>query len=262
MITGRNLSLAFGNTQVLRGANIDVPLGRLVAICGPNGAGKSTVLSVLAGEQKHYQGDVYFGDEALADLTSRDLSRRRAVLEQSPSLSANFCVDELVRLSIPMELPPRDTDVMVCNILDQLGLSEFAKRRVDNLSGGQRHRAHLARVLAQVYANQTLFGAGYLFLDEPTASLDILHQIAVMKIARAAAQNGVGVLVVLHDLNLAAAFADDVVMVNRGETVAAGPVGQVFASKLLSQIYETPINVDKHSSGRLVIYPELQDLAG
>lgn len=261
MITGRNIQVSFGKKPVLRGVDVDVPFGQVLALCGPNGAGKSTLLSALVGDLPNSDGTVTYGSNNLADLSATELSRRRAVLEQTPSLSAAFTVSEVVRLSIPIELPPSDTDRLIASVILQLGLTEFAHTPVPNLSGGQRHRAHLARVLAQLKANRSLFGPGYLFLDEPTASLDILHQIAVMKTAKAMAKQGAGVLVVLHDLNLAAAFADAICLMRDGQVAKAGTVGEVFRASVLSDVYATPIAVEKMSNGPLLIHPDYQNVA-
>lgn len=261
MITGRNITVSFGAKPVLRGVDVDVPFGQVLALCGPNGAGKSTLLSALVGDLANYSGSVSYGSTDLSEMPPADLARRRAVLEQTPTLSAAFTVAEVVRLSIPIELAPPETDTLIETVISQLGLTEFADTPVPNLSGGQRHRAHLARVLAQLNANRNLFGPGYLFLDEPTASLDILHQIEVMKTAKVMAKQGAGVLVVLHDLNLAAAFADSICLMRDGQVVKAGTVGEVFRATILSEVYATPIAVEKMSNGPLLIHPDYQNVA-
>ncbi|GGA20062.1 heme ABC transporter ATP-binding protein [Neptunicoccus cionae] len=261
MITGRNIDVAFGPKTILRGVDVDVPFGKLVALCGPNGAGKSTLLSALVGDVPTARGEIHYGNTELRHMDAADLSRHRAVLEQSPTLSAAFSVAEVVRLSIPIEYPPTDTQVLVAKVIALLGLELFADTPVPNLSGGQRHRAHLARVLAQLTANRNLFGPGYLFLDEPTASLDILHQIEVMKTARTMARSGAGVLVVLHDLNLAAAFADSICLMRNGRVASSGKVGEVFTAQTLSEVYATPISVQKTGESPLMILPDYHNAA-
>lgn len=258
MIEGRDITMRFGDVEVLSHVDIDVPYGKVLALCGPNGAGKSTLLSALAGDLSKMTGQVRYNEVELGDIPAYKLAQNRAVLEQSPSLSANFTVHELVALSIPIELPPTQVDTLIPTTLGELGLNMFADKLVAQLSGGQRHRAHLARVLAQLHANKILYGPGYLFLDEPTASLDVLHQIEVMKVARKAAKSGAGVLVVLHDLNLAAAFADQVVLMAAGSIASAGTVGEVFQNNTLSQVYGTPIIVEKPSNGTLFVHPDFR----
>ncbi|WP_069298300.1 ATP-binding cassette domain-containing protein [Neptunicoccus sediminis] len=261
MITGRNIDVAFGRKTILRCVDVDVPFGKLVALCGPNGAGKSTLLSALVGDVPTARGDIRYNDTDLHRMDAADLSRRRAVLEQSPTLSAAFSVAEVVRLSVPIEYAPAETESLVTEVTAQLGLTRFIDTPVPKLSGGQRHRAHLARVLAQLTANRSLFGPGYLFLDEPTASLDIQHQIEVMKIARVLARGGSGVLVVLHDLNLAAAFADSICLMRDGAVVGSGTVAEVFTARMLSDVYATPISVEKTEGGPLIILPDYHSAA-
>lgn len=261
MITGRNITVAYGRKTILRGVDVDVPFGKLVALCGPNGAGKSTLLSALVGDVPTARGDIRYSNTELRRMDAADLSRRRAVLEQTPTLSAAFSVAEVVRLSVPIEFAPAETEVLVAKVIAQLGLAQFSDTPVTNLSGGQRHRAHLARVLAQLTANRSLFGPGYLFLDEPTASLDIRHQIQVMKTARSMARGGAGVLVVLHDLNLAAAFADSICLMRDGEVSCSGAVSEVFTAETLSEVYATPISVEKTGGGPLMILPDYRNAA-
>jgi iron complex transport system ATP-binding protein len=260
MILGRRISLFYGSKKILHNVDVEVRFGTVVALCGPNGAGKSTLLSALAGDAKLSGGQVTYDGEFCEDLSAKELAQKRAVLEQSPSLTARFTVDELVRLSIPLELTPAETDTVVNEGLSQLGLLPFQKKLVENLSGGQRHRAHFARVLAQLRANRRLFGPNHLLLDEPTASLDIMHQIEVMKAAKCEAKKGSGVLVVLHDLNLAAAFADHIVLMGDGKVLEAGCTGEVFQSKILSQVYGTSIVVEKSGSAPLHIRPNFESI--
>lgn len=261
MIKAQNLSLSFGSKRILQSVDAEVHLGKIVALCGPNGAGKSTLLSAMAGDLSFSGGVIEYAQTPLSDMPPQQLARQRAVLEQSPSLTARFTVDELMRLSVPIEVSPSKTDQLVQSLLDQLGLLAFQHKMVETLSGGQRHRAHLARVLAQLRSNRDLFGPNCLFLDEPTASLDVLHQIEVMKIAKAEAKSGTGVLVVLHDLNLAAAFADTVILMQNGAVAKAGTVGEVFQARVLSEVYGTPIVVEKHGAGPLHIRPDLDAVA-
>jgi iron complex transport system ATP-binding protein len=259
MISVRNLSVSFGKSQILSDISLDIPKGQVISLCGPNGAGKSTLLSAVVGELRAFRGEICYGTQSLTRLSATALSTQRSVLEQSPSLSAEFTVSELVRLSIPIEISPHETNQIMSSVLDVLSLQGFENRLVSNLSGGQRHRAHLARVLAHMKANKLRYGDGYLFLDEPTASLDIRHQIEVMKIAKSAAEDGAGVLVVMHDLNLAAAFSDKVALLEAGTLVKHGSISQVMRADVLSDVYATPISVIRPIGGPLLIHPSLSE---
>lgn len=258
MLEARGLHLRRGGRPVLSGVDLAVAPGQLVAVCGPNGAGKSSLLAVLAGDLGPERGAALIDGASVASLDARALARRRAVLEQAPNLSAAFTVETLVRLgaeAVPES--PADPARLVHEALDAVGMAAFAARRADRLSGGERARAHLARVLAQLWAGRAAGGGRYLLLDEPTASLDLAHQVTVMRAARHAADGGAGVLCVLHDLNLAAAFADHVVLLGAGRVVAAGPPERVLTAPALTALYGAPIAVERHAGGALRIAPDL-----
>lgn len=255
MLEARHLSVTFaGGFLAVDRVDVDVRPGEVLTLCGPNGAGKSTVFSVLAGDRAASSGTVTIDGEKLSSLSAQALSRRRAVLEQTPKLSAPFSVAALAGLSIGIDVPPSKAKEIVRQSLEATGLSVIAEKRADMLSGGERHRAHLARVLSQLAATGEQ-GGMYLLLDEPTASLDIEHQIAVMRIARKAAKAGVGVLVILHDLTLAAVYSHRVGLMHKGRMVAIGPPREVFTSAALSEVYRTPIDVGADACGHMRITP-------
>ena len=266
MLEAREVIVRFGRHIVaVDGVSLGVSPGEVVTLCGPNGAGKSTLLAALAGDRWKGDGAVLMDDRPIGDYSSAELATRRAVLEQTPSLSAAFTVGQLAGLSIPVQVPPDRTDEIIRDSLDDVGLSARAGHRADVLSGGQRHRAHLARVLGQLAGAEYVAqadgvasnGGRYLLLDEPTASLDLVHQIAVMKVARRAASRGVGVLVVLHDLNLAAAFSDRIALLCHGRLVSQGSAAEVMTADRLSTVYETEIDVDLGPQNNLRITPVL-----
>lgn len=251
------MSLSLGGKPVLRDVSLTLPTGQIYALCGPNGAGKSTLLSCLAGEHPDAAGAVRYFDEPLGQMPAKRLAQHRVVLEQKPMLSAAFTLSELIELGAPLELPPADLDRVKGEILRDFGFVGMEDRFVSDMSGGQQHRAHFARVLVQLRANLRLGHTCYLFLDEPTASLDIGHQITLLKQVRDLAREGVGVLVVLHDLNLAAAFADHVILLQEGLAVSAGAPADVLTPETLSRVYDAEIIVETASTGQQVIQPVL-----
>lgn len=260
MLEAKNLTLAHGRKAVVHGVDLTLHVGEILALCGPNGAGKSTMLSAFAGDLSAEGGVVCLEQSDMRDLSAKELAKQRAVLEQSPSLSASFTVEELSRLSIPLELSPQATDETVDAVLNRLGLTEMQHSPVHELSGGQQHRAHLARTLCQLEAGRQLGGGKYLLLDEPTASLDIAHQIAVMEAAYATSRQNSGVLVVLHDLNLAAAFSDRIGLMADGKMVAIGTPTEVLTEARLTEVYQTPIRVHV-VDGKLTISPVFSQMA-
>jgi len=200
--------------------------GRLHALLGSNGAGKSSLLRVLSGEWLANGGAVQLGGTALAQLSALAQAQRRAVLPQQDVLAFGFTVTELVGLGrlAARDQSPATTRSVVGAVLDATDISHLAKRPYTELSGGERRRAQLARVLAQVWDHP----GAVLLLDEPTHSLDLAHQHSVMALLRRLAEQGFAVLASLHELNLAAAYAHDVSLLRHGRVLASGAVGEVL----------------------------------
>lgn len=243
-LTHRQLSydqLAFA----VRGRTLLHPLsgalaaGRVTAILGPNGAGKSTLLGLLCGSLKATQGTVALDGQALACWPHASLARRRAVLAQDNAVAFNLTVQEVVALGrYPhRQCPSRQENHIVAQAMALAGVAGMAQQGIQHLSGGERARAHFARVLAQVWEAPEQ-GSRWLFLDEPTAALDLRHQTDLLQRARDwATQQGVGVVAVVHDLNLALRFADRALVLDQGHCVADGPPAQVLTPALLAQVW-------------------------
>jgi iron complex transport system ATP-binding protein len=254
MLEARGIHLRRGGRSILDGIDIAIRPGDCVALIGPNGAGKSSLLAVLSGEIRPDTGEARLDGRSLGHLSAATLAAERAFLEQSPSLSAPFRVADLVKLGLSaVRRVGLDESALTARAMRAVGIAALADRRADRLSGGERARAHLARVLAQLWAGRAAGGGRLLLLDEPTASLDLAHQVTVMEAARAEAQAGCAVIIVLHDLNLAALFADRAVLLDRGRLVADGPLGEVLRQDVLSHVYGTPIGVETARNGGLRI---------
>lgn len=254
MLEARGLSLSLGRSSVLKDVELRARPGRVLAILGPNGAGKSSLLACLSGALAPTEGVALLDGRPAGKWSPAELALRRAFLEQSPELRAPFTVADLARLAIPRDLPPESAEALAASALAQVGLEPLARRVATTLSGGERHRAHLARVLAQLDAGRRLGHSGWLLLDEPTASLDLAHQTTVMAAAARASADGAGVVAVLHDLSLAAAWADDVVLMKSGRVLAAGAPEALLTRETLSALYDAPIGVGR-IEGALVVAP-------
>ena len=239
-----DLHAAYGRIEVLRGVNLSVPRGAVMALLGPNGAGKSTLMKVMTGELALHSGKVRFHDRPLGDWTPLELARHRAVLPQSNQLAFPFTVFEVVRLGVEARPSRGGLEREVSAALERVDLAGFGARRFSELSGGEQQRVHLARVLSQIGAPVGEDGRPrLLFLDEPTSSLDIRHQIAVLEIARDFSRAGGAVLAIVHDLNLAAAFADRIAIMARGRLAADGTPHMVFKSELLEAVFGLPLHI-------------------
>jgi iron complex transport system ATP-binding protein len=250
-IDARDVTVEIGDRRILHGASLTVHSGEVVALIGPNGAGKSTLLAAITGDQRVTAGSIRIGERDLGDWALGDLARRRAVLLQENRVSFPFTVEQVVEMGrAPWRRTPLEDDdeAAVTGALRLTDIERFRDRHVPSLSGGERARAGLARVLAQ--------RTGILLLDEPTAALDLRHQEDVLRLARECAQQGDAVAVVLHDLNLAAAYADRVVLLADGAVVASGAPADVLTPALIEAVYRQPVEVLTHPvSGATVILP-------
>ena len=225
LVEARGVRCRLGRRKVLDGIDLSVRSGSLMCLLGPNGAGKSTLLRMLSGELAAGEGTVQFDARDLASWSPVALARRRAVMCQKPNAAFEFHGTEVVLLGrYPhCEGRPGRTDERIAErALADAEAAHLAWRIVTTLSGGENARVHFARALAQVaYEEDGLPRA--LFLDEPTASLDLAHQHALMRLARDLAHGqGLAVVAVAHDLNLAARYADEVVLLADGRIAAAG----------------------------------------
>ncbi|MGW3524532.1 heme ABC transporter ATP-binding protein [Streptomyces olivaceus] len=245
------LRVLLGGRPVLDGVDVRVRAGEVLALVGPNGAGKSTLLGALAADVPAAEGVVRVHGRPVSAWSAPELALRRAVLPQSASLSFPFPVEEVVRMGrAPWAGGDEadEDDAVVADAMSRTAVTGFAGRPFSALSGGERARVALARVLAQ--------RAPLLLLDEPTAALDLRHQELVLRLCRERARAGDAVVVVLHDLALAAAYADRVAVLRAGRVAADGPPAEVFAEELLSEVYDQPVEVLPHPrTGALLVLP-------
>ncbi len=234
-----SVSLERAGRRLLDEVHLDVVPSRVTAVLGPNGAGKSSLLKVMSGEWTPRHGSVSLDGVELSALTALQLAARRAVVPQSAPLSFPFVVHDLVLLgaTVPGFALPSDSH-LAQDALREVGLEGFEFRYYAELSGGERQRVHIARALVQLWAGSwETPEAKLLLLDEPTASLDPAHQVAVLRMIRARARDGWAVVVVLHDLNLAAAWCDEIVFMKGGRIYARGAPADVMTGTTLSAVY-------------------------
>ncbi|WP_227982278.1 heme ABC transporter ATP-binding protein [Nocardia spumae] len=236
---------------VLDGVDLEVVAGQVLALVGPNGAGKSTLLAALSGELEPSSGTVELDGQPLAHWTPTDMARRRAVLPQNHTVGFPFTVREVVAMGrSPWARTARqDADERImADAMAATDVEFLAARPFPALSGGERARVALARVLAQ--DTETVL------LDEPTAALDLGHQEQVLGLAAARARAGAAVVVVLHDLGLAAAYADRVAVLAEGRLTAVGGPRDILTTDLLTSVYRHPIEVVDHPvTGAQLILP-------
>jgi len=245
MLEARDVVVHAGGAELLRGVSVAVRPGEVVAVIGPNGAGKSTLLRVLSGDVAPRAGTVSMDGVALARLPILEQARRRAVLAQGAELTFGFTALQVALLGRSPHLGTttarRDRGIARA-ALRRARVHHLASRSYLTLSGGERQRVMLARALAQIW-EAPAHGARYLLLDEPTAALDLAQQHGALEVARAMAETGTGVLVILHDLNLAARHARRVLLIANGRAVAQGTPAEVLREAVLESVFGIGVRV-------------------
>ncbi|MBT9369409.1 heme ABC transporter ATP-binding protein [Rhizobium sp. CSW-27] len=236
MIRAESVCVERSGRRLLDGVSMVLQPGQMAVIIGPNGAGKSTLMKALSGELPVSSGHVTYDATEVSRYNPRELAARRAVLPQASELAFPFTALEIVRMGAVAQ-GALDPSAAARAALARVGLSGFEGRAYPSLSGGEQQRVQFARALAQVPRPVEAGLARALFLDEPTASLDLGHQIAVLETARAFASQGGMVLAILHDLNLAAEFADRVVVLHRGRIVTQGPAAETLSDATIAEVY-------------------------
>jgi len=245
MLEINDATLKIGNKTIVQDINIKVSPGELVVICGPNGAGKSTTLKLFSGEHKPDQGEVLIDGVPLQHASIEELAKQKAILSQNTHLSFAFTVMEvvlLVRYPHEKTVTQNMNAAIAMQAMKKADILYLKDRIYLNLSGGEKQRVQLARVLAQIWEKQNL-KSRYLLLDEPTSNLDLAHQYGTMKLARDFSRDGVGVIAVLHDLNLAAAYADRIILLNNGKMVIDDSPDVVFCPKLIEDVFRLPVSI-------------------
>jgi len=246
-LVASHLVVSRGGTTLLNDVSLSVQSGELLAVLGPNGAGKSTLLGAIAGDFPLSSGSVRVNERELSSLAPRELARVRAVLPQQIAISFPFTVREIVAMGRGPRLNEHD-DERIAAAMQRLEVTSLAGRTYQTLSVGEQARVSMARVLAQ--------DTPLLFLDEPTAVLDIGQQERFLAIARSLVDEGRGVIAVLHDLNVAMRFATKVLVLHQGRCVASGDPRTVLTDALLSDVYHQKIRVTSTTDGRSVILPD------
>jgi iron complex transport system ATP-binding protein len=245
MLEARNISVRYDEREAVVGVSLRANPGEFISIIGPNGAGKTTLMRALNGAIAPFTGQVLLDEVSLQTYARRAIGRRIAVVAQEAELRFPVTVMEFVvggRYAWSSTgawgwETARDIEIAK-EALRETRLEDYTGRLMNELSGGERQRAVLARALATE--------ATTLLLDEPTANLDLAHQASVLQVVRARCNSGSAAVVVTHDINLAAEFADQILLMKSGRTVAAGPPREVLMPELLRKVFGIEVLVDAH----------------
>ena len=245
MLRGRDVTFTYprADAATVQGVSLSVTPGSLLAVAGPNGAGKTTLLRVLSGSLAPQEGEVMLDDRLLGDLDDRERARALAVVPQSESSPFPVTVREMVGMGRYAHLGPwqgvgSGDRAIVDAALERCSVGPLAGRQLGELSGGERQRARIARALAQE--------APVLLLDEPTAGLDLRYRMELFHLLQELRADGLALLVVTHDLNLAARFADRLLLLDQGRERAGGAPHDVLLRETLEDVYEWPLRLVPH----------------
>lgn len=235
-IETRALGVRIGAKALLDNISVSIAPGETVALVGPNGAGKSTLLRTLSGEIAASAGSVTLKGHDPRTMRPGVLALHRAVLAQHVTVAFPFSVADVVRMGAG-ERRSVATEALVDAALAEVDLSELRERTIGTLSGGEQQRVHLARVLVQLACGEAEHGPGILLLDEPTAALDLCHQLDLLAIIKRRNTRGTTIVTIIHDLNLAILFAERILLLNRGSIAADGTPNETITDALLEDVF-------------------------
>ena len=250
MIEIDNISKKYQTIPVLKNVKAIIPQGGITAIIGPNGAGKSTLLSIISRLLLADEGQVKIHNMDVVNTPSDKLATYLSVLRQENRFTSRLTVFELVgfgRYPYSKGRLNKDDLVYINRALEFLNLTEYKDRFLDELSGGQRQRAYVAMVLCQ--------DTEYVLLDEPLNNLDMKHAVAMMKqLRRAANELGKTIVIVIHDINFASVYSDYILAMKDGQLVYQGSPKQIMDSKILEEIFDTPVKIENIHNQNIAIY--------
>ena len=254
-IKSENINLSYNNEEILKNLSLEIKQGEIVTLLGPNGAGKSSLLNIISGDTDANSGLVYYNNKDINKLTIQERAFIRSVMAQSQPIVFDFNVREIVEmgwLDRGNIKHANQFDRAIKMILNDCDIASLEFRKFNTLSGGEQRRVHFARTLLQLWRESKSDEPRYLMLDEPTANLDLSHQIKMMKLIKKLSNEGVGILLILHDLNLAFKYSDKIAILKNGNMVSYGKPKDIVLSNILDDVYELPLNVQL-SENRIII---------
>ena len=237
----RDVSFAYGTIPVLQDINLTLEAGKFYGVVGPNGCGKTTFLDLLTGSKKQLHGTIAYKGNDLHSYSKRNLARQLALVPQEFDTGFGFTVEEIVLMGRHPHIdrfssPSREDWLAVDQAIESIGIGKLRNRFTNNLSGGQKQRAVVARALAQ--------NAPVLLFDEATSSLDVKYTLQIFNIARSLVRTeGRTVIAVIHNLNLAAAYCDQLIVIKDGRIFGHGPTNQTMTAETIAEVFDVQAKV-------------------
>jgi iron complex transport system ATP-binding protein len=250
MVDVKNISKRYGSKNVVEDVSIQIKKNKITSFIGPNGAGKSTVLSMISRLITKDDGEISIDGKRLQQYTSRELSKKISILKQSNHISLRLTIKELVsfgRFPYSQGKLTQEDWGYVDQAIEYMGLVDIQDKYLDQLSGGQRQRAYIAMVIAQ--------DTEYILLDEPLNNLDMKHSVQIMKTLRRLVEElGKTIIIVIHDINFASCYSDEIVALKDGKVINHGPTQEIIQSNILHQIFEMDIDIKNIDDHKICVY--------
>ena len=246
-IYSEKISLKYNDKSILEDINIEIKKGMILSILGPNGAGKSSLLNILSGDVESNIGNVFYDNTDIKNISIQERAFIRSVMSQNQPIVFDFSVRDIVEMGWLDKGNIRYSNNInnaIIGVLNDCEIAHLEKRKFNTLSGGEQRRVHFARSLIQLWRESGNKDSRYLMLDEPTSNLDLSHQIKLMNMLKKLANDGVGILLILHDLNLAFNFSDYIAIIKNGKLFAYDKPLNIINKNILEDVFELTFNVD------------------
>jgi iron complex transport system ATP-binding protein len=250
MVEVKNVTKQYGGKKVLDNVSLSVEKGKITSFIGPNGAGKSTLLSIISRLIKADSGEVIIDGQHIDQAKNNDLAKKISILKQANHINLRLTIRELVGFGRFPYSQGKLTDLdekMVDEAIKYMELDDMQHKYLDQLSGGQKQRAYIAMVIAQ--------DTEYILLDEPLNNLDMKHSVQIMKVLRRLVEElGKTVVIVIHDINFASVYSDNIVALKNGKIINDGPAKKIINQKVLKNIYEMDMQIEEINNQRICVY--------
>ena len=246
-IYSEKISLKYNDKSILEDINIEIKKGMILSILGPNGAGKSSLLNILSGDIESNIGNVFYDNTDIKNISIQERAFIRSVMSQNQPIVFDFSVRDIIEMGWLDKGNIRyssNINSAIINVLNDCEIAHLEKRKFNTLSGGEQRRVHFARSLIQLWRESGNKDSRYLMLDEPTSNLDLSHQIKLMNMLKKLANDGVGIMLILHDLNLAFNFSDYIAIIKNGKLFAYDKPLNIINKNILEDVFELTFNVD------------------
>ena len=256
-INSKNISLFYDEKEILKDISIEIKEGKITTLLGPNGAGKSSFLNIISGDLDFYNGDVFYNQRNLAEINIQEKAFLRSVMAQSQPIVFDFSVKEIVEMGWLEKGDIKYSNnfkTALKEILKECDIDYLKNRKFNTLSGGEQRRVHFARSLLQLWRESNSVDPCYLMLDEPTSNLDLFHQIKMMNAIKKLSTEGVGIFMILHDLNLAFKYSDYIAILKNGKIVTFGEPMSIINDDILSNTFGVKIQVNKKDDNIFINY--------